>query len=142
MKRLASADCQNSFHKVTSALVPKTPMSSGHMQKFIRMAAWALLFAVVIATLGPMTSRPDTGMPLYIERFLALSAIGMTFRIAYPRHTARILLLLIVALASLELAQHLTPERHGTLLGFLEKAVGVGAGVVAGTLFSTMSNSG
>lgn len=81
-------------------------------------------------------------MPLYIERFLALGAIGMAFRVAYPRHTTRILLLLIAALASLELAQHLTPERHGTLLGFLEKAAGVGVGVIAGTLFSTTPEPG
>jgi hypothetical protein len=104
--------------------------------KLLRISAWILFVAIVIATLGPLSTRPDTGMPLFLERFLALAAIGFAFHIAYPGHAIRTLVLLIVALAGLELAQHLTPDRHGTLLGFVEKTAGAGAGIVAARLFA------
>ncbi len=106
------------------------------ISKFLRIAAWVLFIAIVIATLAPLSTRPDSGLPLYLERFLALAAIGLAFQFAYPGHGVRTVLFLIVALAGLELAQHMTPDRHGTLQGFFEKAAGACAGLFVGQFFT------
>ncbi|WP_204280890.1 hypothetical protein, partial [Serratia marcescens] len=48
------------------------------------IAAWGLLAAVFVATVGPIQLRPITGHSVGLERFLAFAVIGGLFGLAYP----------------------------------------------------------
>jgi hypothetical protein len=49
--------------------------------------------------------------------------------------------MLLVAIIGLEFAQHLTPDRHGTVIDAIEKLAGAGLGIAAGGLVERMINS-
>lgn len=101
------------------------------MTKVIRFAAWALLVAIAIMTVGPISLRPETSFPVNFERTAAWICIGTMFSFAYPARAALIAIALVGAAGVLELAQIEALGRHGHVLDFLFKACGVLLGVGA-----------
>ena len=97
----------------------------------VRGAAWALLAAVLVMTLGQIGLRPVTGHSAGFERFAAFAVIGGLFGLAYPRRWPMILALVIGSAAALEILQELAPGRHGRLADFAVKAVGGLCGIAA-----------
>ncbi|WP_164105546.1 VanZ family protein, partial [Stenotrophomonas maltophilia] len=86
------------------------------------IAAWGLLAAVFVATVGPIQLRPITGHSVGLERFLALAVIGGLFGLAYPKRWPLVLALVLGSAAAFELMQHLSPGRHGRIADFAVKA--------------------
>src|SRR3954462_4183614 len=91
------------------------------------VAAWTALIAIIFLTLSPIGLRPETGHA-GPDRFVAYGVLSTLFMSAYPRHFTRVMIFVITVAVSLELAQHLTPDRHGHLADALEKLGGGVAG--------------
>lgn len=100
----------------------------------MRAAAWGLLLAVLVMTLGPIGLRPVTGHSAGFERFAAFALIGGLFGLAYPRRWLVVLVLVVGSAAALEILQELAPGRHGRLIDFAMKAAGGLCGIVAAAL--------
>jgi hypothetical protein len=97
------------------------------IRNFLVVAAWAALIAIIFMTLSPIGLRPETGHA-GPERFVAYAVLSTLFMSAYPRHFTRIMIFVLTIALSLELAQHLTPDRHGHIADALEKLGGGVAG--------------
>jgi len=98
----------------------------------LRFTAWALLAAIAAVTIGPISQRPETWLPVNLERLIAWAGAGVVFATAYVDRLFLILLVLVGAAGLFELAQIETLHRHGRLFDFLVKAAGglVGIGFV------------
>ncbi|QCI69414.1 VanZ family protein [Phreatobacter stygius] len=108
----------------------------------MRGAAWALLAAVFVATIGPMQLRPVTGHSAGLERLLAFAVIGGLFGLAYPKRWALVLALVLGSAAVFELMQELAPGRHGRFADFAVKAAGGFIGLVAAGIVNRLWASG
>lgn len=97
------------------------------IRNLLLVAAWTALIAIIFMSLSPIGLRPETGHA-GPERFVAYSVLGTLFMSAYPRHFTGIMIFVLTVAVSLELAQHLTPDRHGHLADVLEKFGGGVAG--------------
>lgn len=97
-----------------------------------RLAAWGLLLAIAIVTVAPIGFRPETGAPAQLERAFAFAVMGVVFVLAYPRHFWRVAIIMVVGAIGLELAQHLTPGRHGLVIDAVAKICGGALGIVIG----------
>lgn len=104
------------------------------MNFYLRCAAWLVLIAILIVTVGPIRIRPVTGEPVDLERFLAFFIVGTLFALAYPRRWLSVLMLVVGSAALFELLQRIAPGRHGEAIDFMIKAVGGFAGVAIGSL--------
>lgn len=108
---------------------------SRKIDKLVATIAWAAILVVAFATLTSVGFAysmyfklgPIFGLQMrayaHFEHVLAFALLGALFTVTYPR---RLLLLLLVVCGSavvLELAQTLTPDRHGTFIDALEKMV-------------------
>lgn len=102
--------------------------------RFLPVLAWLLLAALLLITISPIGLRPHIPGFVSVERFSALFIIGLLFCLAYPKHWATVLIMLIIAAGLFELMQRLTPDRHGELTDFIVKAGGAIAGVALGKM--------
>ena len=66
------------------------------------------------------------------EHFAAFAALGVLFCLACPRQIALVCLVVLGGAVLLEIAQLLTPDRHGQIRDAIEKMVGGGLGIVVG----------
>lgn len=103
-------------------------------QKLIRFLVWLALFGLIGVTLSPIAARPESGLPVNLERALAFAAAGFFVGLAYSRRLLMAAVLLLVFILGLEAMQHLTPDRHGHTLDALWKVAGAFAGMAAGAL--------
>lgn len=103
-------------------------------QKLIRLFVWLVLLGLIGVTLSPIAARPESGLPVNLERALAFAAAGFLVGLAYPRRFLTAAVLLLVFIVGLEAMQHLTPDRHGHTLDGLWKVAGAFAGMAAGAL--------
>ncbi|MFN7023596.1 MAG: VanZ family protein [Pseudorhizobium sp.] len=103
-------------------------------QKLIRLFVWLVLLGLIGMTLSPIAARPESGLPVNLERALAFAAAGFLVKLAYPRRFLTAAVLLLVFIVGLEAMQHLTPDRHGHTLDALWKCAGAFAGMAAGAL--------
>ena len=103
--------------------------------RLARMAAWLLVVAIVVMTLGPPTVRPVTGFNRSLEHVAAFALLGLAFGLAYP--SRRLLLAVIgVALAALmETLQLMVPGRHAYFNDFVLNGAGACAGLAVAALF-------
>ena len=85
---------------------------------------------MAIFTLSPIELRPQTPAPADLERVAAFAVVGAAFAIAYPKHRLAVLVLVLAVAVGLELAQHLTPGRHGRIHDVLVKAFGAALGTL------------
>jgi len=110
--------------------------------RLVLLAAWIAIIAIAYATLtrvgfvysiyfklSPLLMRPAMGTYAHFVHVIAFALLGALFAFAYPK---RILLVGCIVLGGgllLEVAQTLTPDRHGTLVDALEKIAGGVAGI-------------
>jgi VanZ like family len=100
------------------------------LQRLAAVAAWALLGYIAFATLGPIGTRPTLGTPPIYERVAAFFVFGALLNFGYPRQLVLVCLIVVGSAAMLELAQLITPDRHGRILDALEKITGGGVGIM------------
>jgi VanZ family protein len=100
-----------------------------------QIIAWLLFAAILFITVDPIHLRPESGLPVNVERFLAFAVLGFVFAAAYPKRWLLILLLVVGAAFGFELAQMLAPTRHARLLDAIVKAAGGISGVLASSIF-------
>jgi hypothetical protein len=101
-------------------------------QKLVRFAAWSGLCVIACSTLSPLGHRPILLTSSKLEHLAAFAILGTLFRLAYPRRTLAVLLIVLSSAALLELLQSLTPDRHARTFDALQKMAGGAAGVFAG----------
>jgi VanZ family protein len=118
-------------------------MNRKTVTKLIAIAAWIAVIAIAYATLthvgfvyaiyfklAPILMGPEMRTYAHFEHVLAFALLGALFVYAYPH---KLLLVCCVVLGSavlLELAQTMTPDRHGTLIDAVEKMAGGAAGII------------
>jgi VanZ family protein len=109
---------------------------------FALVVAWIAVLAVAYATLvhvgliysiyfkvAPFVMHPDMQTYGHFVHIIAFGFLGVVFSLAYPKRPLLVGCIVLGGAALLELAQTLTPDRHGTLVDALEKIAGGGAGV-------------
>ncbi|MGR6466006.1 VanZ family protein [Rhizobium sp. PAMB 3182] len=98
---------------------------------FFRVAAWALLAAIVLVTVSPIGLRPHTITTVNLDRAAAYAVMTFVFTFAYPRQWKWVLLFCAAAALGLELAQELSPTRHARLHDAVIKVAGTLCGSAA-----------
>ena len=102
------------------------------LHKLIAVAAWTLLAFIAYATISPIQARPTLFASPSFERLVAFTVLGALFCLAYPRHIVVVCLIVLGSAVLLELAQLLTPDRHGRIQDAIIKMMGGALGIVAG----------
>src|SRR5437764_14893639 len=85
-----------------------TRMSS-MVVKIARIAAWLLVVAIVVMTLGPPTMRPVSGFNRSLEHVAAFALLGLAFGLAYPSRRVLLTLLGVAVVALMEILQQIVP---------------------------------
>ncbi len=102
------------------------------MRGIARILFWLLFLVILVATLGPLGLRPESGLPPQVERCGAFLLASFLLMLAHPRHRYAWLVGLALAAGLLEALQTLIPGRDGRLVDFEAKAAGVAAGAIIG----------
>ena len=102
------------------------------IHKLIVIAAWTLLFFIAYATISPIHARPTLFASPNFERLAAFIVLGALFYLTYPRHIVLVCLIVLGSAVLLELAQLLTPDRHGRIQDAIVKMTGGALGIVSG----------
>jgi VanZ family protein len=102
--------------------------------KIARIAAWLLVVAIVVMTLGPPTVRPVTGFNRSLEHIAAFALLGLAFGLAYPNRRMRLALIGVAVAALMETLQQAVPGRHAYFSDFVINAAGSCAGLAAAAL--------
>jgi VanZ family protein len=102
------------------------------LRKLLTVAAWSLLGFIIYATISPIQDRPTLPTSPNFERLAAFIVLGALFCLAYPRHIGLVCLIVLGSAVLLELAQLLTPDRHGRIQDAIIKTTGGAIGIVAG----------
>ena len=118
-------------------------MNRKNVSRLITVAAWVAIIAIAYATLtkvgfvyaiyfklAPFLMRPEMRTYARLEHVVAFAILGTLFSLAYPRRTILVCCVVFGAAAALEIAQTLTPDRHGTLIDAFEKIAGGAAGIL------------
>ena len=103
--------------------------------KIARVAAWLLIAAIVIMTLGPPTVRPVSGFNRSLEHVAAFALLGLAFGLAYPSRRLLLVVIGIAAVALMEALQQIVPGRHAYLSDFVINAGGACLGVIMAVFF-------
>jgi hypothetical protein len=106
------------------------------MSRFLRIAAWLALLALLFVTISPIELRPSIGRP-NVERFIVLAIVAGLFVIAYPQRPFRVMILLWVTAVGFELLQFVADGRHPGLRDVAFKCAGAAAGVAFGLFIHT-----
>jgi VanZ family protein len=101
------------------------------VHRLVTIAAWSLLGFIAYATISPIQARPTLFNSPNFERAAAFTVLGVLFCLAYPRHILFACLIVIGGAILLELAQLLTPDRHGRIEDVIIKSMGGVMGIVA-----------
>lgn len=94
------------------------------IHRLLVIAAWGCLAFIAYATLSPLAARPTVVSSAGLEHFAAFAVLGALFCFAYPRHWVFVFTIVLGSAILLELAQLLTPDRHGELVDALQKMAG------------------
>lgn len=118
-------------------------MNRKFVSQLITTAAWIAVIAIAYATLthvgfvysiyfkiAPILMSPEMRTYAQFEHVLAFALLGALFAYAYPHKLLLVCCLVLGGAVLLELAQTITPDRHGTLIDALEKIAGGGAGIL------------
>jgi VanZ family protein len=103
--------------------------------KVARIAAWLLIAAIVVMTLGPPTVRPVSGFNRSLEHVAAFALLGLAFGSAYPSRRLLLALIGVAAAALMETLQQMVPGRHAYFSDFVINAGGACAGLVVAVVF-------
>jgi VanZ family protein len=111
------------------------PTRAGIMAvKIARIAAWLLVVAIVVMTLGPPTVRPVSGFNRSLEHVAAFALLGLAFGLAYPNKRMLLALIGVTVAALLETLQLVVPGRHAYFADFVINAAGACGGLVVAAL--------
>ncbi|SIO46197.1 VanZ like family protein [Bradyrhizobium erythrophlei] len=126
-----------------STSLHKSSMNRNNVVRLITALAWVAIIAIAYATLtkvgfvyaiyfklAPFLMQPEMGTYAHLEHVVAFAILGTLFSFAYPRRTILVCCIVLGAAAFLEIAQTLTPDRHGTLMDALEKVAGGATGIL------------
>ena len=102
--------------------------------KIARIAAWLLVAAIVVMTLGPPTVRPVSGFNRSLEHVAAFALLGLAFGLAYPDRRMLLALIGVAVAALMETLQLVVPGRHAYFSDFVINAAGACAGLVIAVL--------
>jgi VanZ family protein len=103
---------------------------TGHkMHRIFQVAAWLLALAIIVLSLGPLSTRPVTGAGNDLEHLLIFLATGVAFGLGYPRRFWSLCMALPIFAAAIEVAQIFAPGRHARLSDFLIDATASCLGV-------------
>src|SRR6266550_1110071 len=89
-----------------------------------RILAWFYAGALVYLTIGPLSVRPETPLPPYLEHLAAFGISGLLFSIGYRSRRAFVALAGIGFTAVLEGLQIWVPGRHARLFDLAMDASG------------------
>ena len=106
--------------------------------KMARVAAWLLVLAAVVLTLGPQRLRPYTGIDHDLEHGLAFALVGLAFGLGYPHHRMGLAALAIAGAGLMEILQQWVPGRHANLRDFAVNGLGACAGIAAAALLDAL----
>lgn len=99
------------------------------MRNLFRMGAFALIAAVVFATLGPPRYRPHSSLGQDGEHALAFVLVGLAVGLAFPHRHLLVAAASVMLIGLLEIMQLWAPGRHARLEDFLVDAVAACAGL-------------
>jgi hypothetical protein len=121
----------------------KFSMNRKLVTKLVTIAAWVAVIAIAYATLthvgfvyaiyfklAPILMGPEMKTYAHFEHVLAFALLGALFAYAYPHKLLLVCSVVLGGAVVLELAQTMTPDRHGTLIDALEKMAGGAAGII------------
>jgi hypothetical protein len=107
-------------------------MNRKFVSQLITTAAWIAVIAIAYATLthvgfvysiyfkiAPILMSPEMRTYAQFEHVLAFALLGALFAYAYPHKLLLVCCLVLGGAVLLELAQTITPDRHGTLIDAL-----------------------
>ena len=111
--------------------------------RLLMAAAWIAIMAITYATLtrvgfvysvyfklAPFLMGSDIRTYAHFVHVAAFAVLGALFTMAYPGRVLIVSCFVIGGAALLEIAQTLTPDRHGTLMDALDKIAGGAAGIL------------
>ena len=118
-------------------------MSRTTILTLITATAWVAIIAIAYATLtkvgfvyaiyfklAPYLMHPKIQTYAHIVHMIAFALLGALFMLAYPRRVILVCCVVFGAAGLLEIAQTLTPDRHGTMIDAVEKMVGGAIGIL------------
>jgi len=98
-------------------------------ERALKIVAWLLLIALAIVTVGPISWRPISPLPVQLERMLALAVIGFAFGVAYPHRLLWVIALVFTSTIVFEALQLVEPSRHGRFIDLTVKLFGAAVGI-------------
>ena len=118
-------------------------MSRKNIDRLVAITAWIAILVIAFATLtrvgfvysiyfklAPILMGMKMRSYTHFEHVLAFALLGALFTVAYPRRLLLVFCVVCGGAVVLELAQTLTPDRHGTLIDALEKMAGGATGIM------------
>jgi VanZ family protein len=112
--------------------------------RLAQLIAWASMAFIAYATLtrvgfvyaiyyrlAPFLMHIGIRKYAAIEHFGAFAVFGALFSVAYPKRVVTICCVVFGAAIVLELAQTMTPDRHGTVIDAIQKLAGGTFGILA-----------
>jgi VanZ family protein len=105
------------------------------IQTIAQFAAAVLLAGIIFVTLSPLNLRPRTGF-VGAERAVAYLLLAMATVVAFPDQFWFAALAVLIVALGLEIAQQLTPDRHGELIDAMQKVAGALVGCAIGYLIN------
>jgi VanZ family protein len=102
-----------------------------------RLGGWSLAAAIVVLSLVPATSRPETGLPHGFEHFAIYWATGFAFALGYAL-TPLLATFLVIFSGAVEILQLFIPGRHARLSDFIVDALASVIGLITLLLVTQM----
>jgi VanZ family protein len=99
------------------------------LRPLFRVAAWLLLFAIIVLSVVPPDFRPVTPAPQNVEHLAIFFLTGLAFGQGYDTRPFLQTIGLVTFSAAIELLQLSIPGRHARLSDFFVNAVSVALGV-------------
>ena len=98
-----------------------------------RMVGWACIVAIVVVSLVPGDTRPDTGLPGQIDHIISYCGTAGLLGLGYPTAKSRLgmIVMLTSLAATLEVAQRWIPGRHPQFIDFAASVAGTCLGMLA-----------
>jgi VanZ family protein len=106
--------------------------------KIARVAAWLLVLAAIVLTLGPQKVRPYTGIDHDLEHGMAFALVGLAFGLGYPNHRLMLAVLAIAGAGMMEILQQWVPGRHAYFSDFVINGLGACAGIAGAALLDML----